>query len=1240
MDCPYCNARNPAGALGCSACHRPFGKPTTAVAELTPAEQISAVTIIGETPVPEHRANEVTLDGSAPRVDDVTLDGSGPRADDVTLDGSAPASMAIPTAWSVPASGMGAGEARDSFASIGPGSLLGNRYEILQILGEGGMGAVYRARDRELDRMVALKVIRPELAGRPEILQRFKQELILARKVTHRNVIRIFDLGEAAGIKFITMEFIEGHDLKSMLSHDGKISPDRAVDIMQQVCLALEAAHSEGVVHRDLKPQNIMVDQQGRAFVMDFGIARSLEFGGMTQTGALIGTPEYMSPEQVRGEHVDARSDLFTLGIIFQEILTGALPYQAETAMASMFMRTRERAVSVHTLNPAVPLYLGDIVAKCLEIQPQDRYQSARAIYDALEAWKSGTAASIGTRAQRWVRRTARHRAAIGLGAAAIVLVLGGFILRDRLSLRRQVNSVAAADVRSLAIVSFRNASGDSSLDWFGTSLANMLDTDVGQSAYLRIVSPDRIHQIVKDLRIAPNADLDPDTLQRVADLSNADNVIWGEYTKTGDKIVISANLKDLKRQQTVALNADAAGENALVSTVNKLAQAIQGNLSLSSDALRQVKAAAFTPSSSSVAAIRDYSQGLELAREGNHIEAVKQFEAATRDDPNFALAYSLLGQTYARLGNQQQAEENATRSVELSNNLSATEKLMIQAANARIGNNYQAALDAYGKLVGLMPNDAQIQFELGELYDERGEYDKAHEHFSQALQDDPKHLDALRSIGYVEYERGNPQGSLEYLNRALTLAVELDNRQGKAAVLQNLGQSYALLNRPQDAIQNFQQALDIERQIDDKKGLAAGLDQMAVGYALLGNSTEAEKTYRQELNLRKELGDQDGLGMALVNYGGLLQDLGRLDDALTNTKQALQIELQLGNQARQANCLMNIGAIYFQMAKFDDALTYQQRAVDMLQKTKLPTDLAQNLGNLGLTYATIGQYDQALNAYMQGLDQARKTRDKTMISAISDNLADLFAIQGRYGAALSAQLESISNAQQLERQSGAFSSEIQADYASILNRLGRGQEAEKILASSLAAAESSHDGAITAKVLNFQGLGYYYQGDYKSARPLFERSQQAAEKAKDHVKVLTAKLDLAHLSVKEGHAGAAVSTLKSLCNEANSLDVKFIATECMVALGDALLNSKDYVHARDDLQSAVRKSEDLGMKSLLPEAHYLLSQAMSKNGDKSGADRHLQQAAQLVEEMRQESKSDSLLQRADLKVIVEEAKK
>ena len=190
----------------------------------------------------------------------------------------------------------------DSAAVFQIGDLLGGRYEILQLLGEGGMGAVYKARDVELEREVALKVIRPEMAEHPEILQRFKQELILARQITDRNVIRIFDIGEAGKTKFITMEYLEGENLHQILKRQGKLEVAEAIAIMEQAASGLAAAHREGIIHRDLKPGNIMRDKNGRVVVMDFGLARTFSGDGMTRAGAMLGTIEYMSPEQAQGK--------------------------------------------------------------------------------------------------------------------------------------------------------------------------------------------------------------------------------------------------------------------------------------------------------------------------------------------------------------------------------------------------------------------------------------------------------------------------------------------------------------------------------------------------------------------------------------------------------------------------------------------------------------------------------------------------------------------------------------------------------------------------------------------------------------------------------------------------------------------------------------------------------------------------------------------------------------------------
>src|SRR5271169_2107171 len=331
--------------------------------------------------------------------------------------------------WSAPVGGVVLSPA--ALGQLDPGTVLGGRYDIVRLLGQGGMGAVYQAYDRELERQVALKLIRPELAANPEILQRFKQELILARQITHRNVIRIFDLGQADGFKFITMEYIEGEDLQALLKQRKKLEPADAAKVIAQVCRALEVAHAEGVIHRDLKPQNIMLDKTGRVYVMDFGIARSTLTSSMTQTGALIGTPDYMSPEQAKGQKVDARSDLFSVGIIFYEILSGQSPYVADTTMGKLWKRTSEPARPLGDLDKTIPQTLSEIVKKCLEIDPEKRFASATELLHAIEDWQGpGAGTRVPVASPHLLPGYAKW---VGVGLA-VALVVAGVALRPKFS--------------------------------------------------------------------------------------------------------------------------------------------------------------------------------------------------------------------------------------------------------------------------------------------------------------------------------------------------------------------------------------------------------------------------------------------------------------------------------------------------------------------------------------------------------------------------------------------------------------------------------------------------------------------------------------------------------------------------------------------------------------------------------------------------------------------------------------
>ena len=1180
MQCPVCQADNPPTAVTCEKCSTPF--PLS-------EETLAPATGVGKT-----------------------------------------------GAWSVAVTQSTATETAAK-GQLQPGTIIGDRYEILQLLGQGGMGAVYKARDIELERLVALKLIRPDLASHPEILRRFKQELILAREVTHRNVIRIFDLGQAHGVRFITMEYVEGRDLRALLHEKGKLTPEEAVPIFVQIASALEAAHHAGVVHRDLKPQNILVDPGGRVYVMDFGVARSLETPGMTQTGALMGTPEYMSPEQAKGQKVDARSDLFSLGIIFYETLSGVSPFKAETAMATMFKRTKERAIPVAQAASGVPVFLSDVVSKCLEIDTQQRYQSAREIITDLEKWQSGVVRSAMNPAARWWKYAPKQQKWVAAGIAAALMLGAAYPLLKKLPLHSAAQPAAAVPATSLAILPFHNASTDLSIDWLGPSLAEMLSTGVGQSNRLHTVSSDRLHQILKDLRISPNADLDPDTLRRVAELSNAELVVWGQYAKFGDRIRIDATLLDLKRDRRTPLKIEAASEKEILTTVDGLAELIRKNLAVSPDVLKELKASSFQPTSKSVPALRDYNQGVQLLREGKDLEAQKQLQASIKEDPEFALAYSRLAQADADLAYDNEAEQLSRKAVDLSQNLPPREKYLIAASHARIIKDYPKAIESYENLAKASPGDSDVQFTLGRLYEDTGVYQKAREHFEAVLKTDPQSVETLWRRGAVELESNNPQGSLDYLNRGLTLSIQLENDEKKALILQAIGIAYRLMNKPEDALRNYQESLATQRRLGQKRGVAASLSEMAQVYSVLGKPDAALASFKEVLQVYKEIGAKKEAGDTLIDLGNFYQERGQRDQALQMYKESLQIQRDSADEAYQALCLNNIGNIYLSNGQYDDALTYFQQALGLREKLKVQGDIADTLHNIAETNARMGQYDQALSQYLRALDLYRSTGDKRGAAINSYGMGMVFGDQGRLGAALNSKQEALKTFRELQDRSPMMAG-ILSGYGGALAEVGQWDEAQKTLNEALSLARELKSQPAVAAALYFQGDAAFYRGDFQSARNLYGQAVQAASQTKERDKVLDSRIGLAKIAVSEGHSREAISSLKSLAQEADSLGLKYSSVECSIYVGEALVNSKDYVRARQELESALGKSEKLGLRTLLAKDHYLLGTTLRLTGNGTEATGHYREALRLLDEIRKEAGVERVVERADLKTIYAES--
>jgi serine/threonine protein kinase/tetratricopeptide (TPR) repeat protein len=1121
--------------------------------------------------------------------------------------------------------------------TLQPGTVLAQRYEIVQILGQGGMGAVYKATDLELNRTVALKVIRPDLARDRAIVDRFKQELLLAHQVTHRNVIRIYDLSEADGMKFITMEYVEGDNLLTLLHQKKKFSPEESVEIMQQVCRALEAAHSVEVIHRDLKPQNIMRDKTGRILVMDFGLARTLEGDGMTQSGALVGTMEYMSPEQALGKPLDQRSDIFALGLIFYEMLTGQMPFKADSTIASLIRRTQERVSPVSDHDHSIPKSLSDIVTKCLERDLELRYKTAAELLADLETWqgkRAGATLSFEPKIGPWGRTIPWP--SITAGIIVIILAISGYRFRDKLFQSAPAQTSTAPAV-SLAILPFRNASGDPSLDWLGSSLAEMLSTDVGQSSRLRAVSPDRLHQMFTDLHISPGTVLDPATIRRVADFSNSDRVVWGQYAKFGDQIRIDATLQDIKNDRAIPLKIEVPSEKDIPGAVDRLAESIRQKLALPENVLKELKASSFQPNSSSLEALRDYNQGMGFQRDGKSLEAQKQFEAATKADPNFALAFSRLAQTYSSLGYDGKAQQSAEKAVALSQNLPEAEKYLISATRFQITKNFPEAIKAYENLAKTSPDNVDVQSALAALYEEAGDLTKATQYNQAILKANPKDITATLAVGRLAINSGKPQASLDPLNRALTLSVELDNREQKAASLHLIGLAYWRMNKPEDALRNYQEELAIWHALGQKGGIALSLNEMAKVQQLLGDNKTALSNFQQALDMRREIDDKRGLGDTLVDMGNFYLDRGDHDQALKMYKEALQIQRDLGDEGMQAICLNNIGAVYFEKAQYEDARAYYQQALQLREKAKVPRDIVESVHNLAETSVRMGQYDLAVSQYMRALDLWRSIDDTRGAAIESYTLGMMFDHQGRFGAAINSKKDALKTFQELKDKT-YWMAEIEGGYGDALTLAGRGDEAAPYLNDALSLSRELKNQGMESQTLAFQGNVPYYRGDSKSARAFYEQALQAATHSKEPDRILTAKVALARVDAQEGSPQQAINTFRKLMQDADDQSVPNISVESSIYMAEAMIRNHDNVHAQQELERALQRADKIGLKPLSVKAHYLLGTAYRASGDQLEAQQHYLTTVQMLDDMRKEPGSDKILQRVDFKTMYDEA--
>lgn len=659
---------------------------------------------------------------------------------------------------------IGAGTA--SSPTLRPHKVLGGRYEILEMLGEGGMGAVYKARDNEVDRLVGLKVIRPELAGHPEILRRFKQELILARQITHKNVIRIYDLGESEGLKFITMEYVDGEDLRSILHRSTKIPPAEAVTIMQQVCRGLDACHSEGVIHRDLKPSNIMRDKSGKVLVMDFGLAHNAEAVGLTQTGAVLGTFEYMSPEQAQGLEIGPTSDIYSTGLIFYELLTGKVAYEAPSAMASLLKRTKERAAAASTVEKSVPRTLSAIVSRCIEPKPGDRYQSMAELLADLEAYQPSSR-SIGTTV---IRRPSASSSSmykyLAIASILLLAIAGAVIVKNRISSTSKVQSPV-----SILVSDFSNETSD---PLFDETLEPAFNVAMEGASFISAYNRGTAHKVAA--KIQPGATRLNEQLARlVATREGINVVISGSIGRDGDSYRLTVRALDGVTGKEITTKSEKVAKQDVLVAMGKLAAGVRKALGDTTSESVQV-AAAETYTTHSLDAAHEYALAQLGQFSGNYNDAIEHSEKALQFDPEMGRAYVVLAVVYNNMKEPQQAEKYFKLALSKIDHMSEREKYRTRGSYYLVVREPDKALEELQQLVAKYPADNTGLGNLALAYFYRRDMARAMQMGKRAADLYPRNTIYVNNVGLYEMYGGDfddairEQGRVRELNPSLVL--------------------------------------------------------------------------------------------------------------------------------------------------------------------------------------------------------------------------------------------------------------------------------------------------------------------------------------------------------------------------------------------------------------------------------------------------------------------------------------
>jgi len=837
------------------------------------------------------------------------------------------------------------------------GSTFAGRYQIIEELGRGGMGKVYKVFDTKIKDKIALKLLKPEIASDKKIIERFSNELKFARKIRHKNVCQMFDLSEEKGTHFITMEYVHGEDLKRFIRKVGTLSAGQATPIAKQVCEGLAEAHQLGVVHRDLKPQNIMVDEDGNARIMDFGIARSLKAKGITGAGVMIGTPEYMSPEQVEGKEVDQRSDIYSLGVILYEMVTGRVPFEGDTPFTVGVKHKSEIPKNPKDLNAQVPEDLSAVILKCLEKDKDQRYQSAGEVRSELENIEKGIPTTERkvpvkkslTSKEITVQFTVRKLLIPALVIIALALI--GVVIWQLLPQKEAI--LAPKIENSVAVISFENQTGDKAFDYLQKAIPNLLITSLEQTGYLHVATWERMRDLLKQMGKEDAEIIDRDLGFELCRRDGIEAIVLGIFIKAGDVFATDVKLLDVETKKLL-MSASSKGEGVssiLRTQIDELSREISLGVGISNQKVEEAKTQIADVTTTSMEAYKYYLKGTEAGDKYYWDDARKYLEKAVELDPTFAMAYSSLAILYRMLGNTKAMNEAFEKAKTLSQKATEKERLNIESQYALFKEgNIEKALRILKQITTKYPKEKRTYHALGYIYQNMNSLDEAIAAFNKVLELDPYFGVSINQLGYIYADMGDYEKSLEYFKRYASVSP------GDANPIDSMAEMYFRMGKLNEAILKYKEVLEIKPDF----GSSASIGYI---YALKENYSEALRWIYKFIEMDPSPG-RKAAGCLLRSF--IHAWVGKFNEALNDVRTVQKLAESISNNPLKASMDGWMALILAEKGDLEQSKNHIDRWFESMKKYD-----PQNIQNHEARYALrLGLVD-----LMQGHNDSARTR-------------------------------------------------------------------------------------------------------------------------------------------------------------------------------------------------------------------------------------------------------------------------